>query len=200
MLSIIGGTDGSDNDNFNTICGNTPPQINPDSYPNNYIFTSCDALGETGPAEGIIFYDKGFVSDGWRYLEAAPALWNGGSADPISAWSNVITAVGTTGTAIGTGLANTTAIIAQSGHTASAAKLCRDYTGGGKTDWFLPSKDELTQLYEQKAVIDGLSPADGYWSSSEFNSSDAWLLYNDDGIHYNMAKNIQEWVRAVRTF
>jgi hypothetical protein len=133
-------------------------------------------------------------------LEAAPALWNGGSADPISTWSNVIIAVGTTGTAIGTGLENTDAIIAQSGHTASAAKLCRNYTGGGKTDLFLPSKDELTQIYAQKAVIGGLSPADGYWSSSEANASDAFLLQNTDGLPANMGKTVPEWVRAIRAF
>ena len=30
-------------------------------------------IGSTGPAGGVIFYDKGEFSDGWRYLEAAPA-------------------------------------------------------------------------------------------------------------------------------
>ena len=30
-------------------------------------------IGDVGPAGGIIFYDKGSKSDGWRYLEAAPA-------------------------------------------------------------------------------------------------------------------------------
>jgi hypothetical protein len=39
-------------------------------------------IGDTGPAGGIIFYDKGDSSDGWQYLEAAPpdfeftANWN----------------------------------------------------------------------------------------------------------------------------
>jgi hypothetical protein len=43
----------------------------------------------------------------------------------IRAWSNVTgTAVTGTGTAIGTGFANTLKIIAQSGHTASAALSC----------------------------------------------------------------------------
>jgi TolB-like protein len=30
-------------------------------------------IGETGPAGGLVFHDKGRVIDGWRYLEAAPA-------------------------------------------------------------------------------------------------------------------------------
>ena len=38
-----------------------------DSVSTEYI------VGDTGPAGGIIFYDKGYYSDGWRYLEAAPA-------------------------------------------------------------------------------------------------------------------------------
>lgn len=29
-------------------------------------------VGDTGPAGGIVFYDKGDNSDGWQYLEAAP--------------------------------------------------------------------------------------------------------------------------------
>ncbi len=73
-------------------------------------------LRDVGPAGGWIFWKSGN-----NYLEAAPLdLAN-------STWSNIIgTAIGTTGTAIGTGQANTTAIIGQAGHTDSAAKLCDD--------------------------------------------------------------------------
>ena len=52
-----------------------------------------------------------------------------------------------TDTAIGTGSANTDAIIAQNGAgTNYAAGLARAYRGGGYSDWFLPSKAELNQL------------------------------------------------------
>ena len=75
----------------------------------NYTFNVAYYLRDTGPSGGLIFYDKGSYSNGWRYLEAA-------SIDQSSTqvWSNVWqTAVGSTGTAIGTGLSNTTDIIAQ---------------------------------------------------------------------------------------
>lgn len=74
------------------------------------------ALRDVGPAGGWIFYKNG--ND---YLEAAPYDCD------YSVWSNIQdTAVGTTGTAIGTGNANTGAIISQGGHVTSAAKLCAD--------------------------------------------------------------------------
>ena len=35
-------------------------------------FASANGI-QRGPAGGFVFYDKGYYSDGWRYLEAAPA-------------------------------------------------------------------------------------------------------------------------------
>jgi len=123
-------------------------------------------IGDTGPSGvGIVFY----ITDGGLHgLEAAPALWYGGTADPVAEWSNMSVVIGAAagGTAIGTGLANTDAIIAQEGYTPSGPSLCRDYTGGAKTDWFLPSQDELNQMYLQKDTIGGFS-GDQYWSSTE---------------------------------
>jgi hypothetical protein len=56
-------------------------------------------------------------------------------------------------------------------------------------------------MYAQKEIIGGLSTTgDGYWSSSEANASYALLLYNYDGLNYNVPKNFQEWVRPVRAF
>ncbi|MEI6388047.1 MAG: chitobiase/beta-hexosaminidase C-terminal domain-containing protein, partial [Spirochaetota bacterium] len=62
------------------------------------------AVGDTGPAGGIVFYDKGSVSDGWRYLEAAPSDQSAGIR-----WYNGTYISVSTGTAIGSGKANTAA-------------------------------------------------------------------------------------------
>lgn len=100
-------------------------------------------LRSKGSAGGWIFYDKGKYTDGWRYLEAAPedqskhTIW-GCSGDAKS---------GANGTAIGTGKSNTRSALQNCGTVNSAARLCADYRGGGKNDWFLPSKDELNLMY-----------------------------------------------------
>jgi len=98
-------------------------------------------------------------------------------------------------------LANSNAIIAQTGHTESAAKVCRDYNGGGKTDWFLPSKDELAALYLQKDIVGGFSPNDNsYWSSSEYTSPRALYQTFTTGSQGAIDKNNTSRVRAVRAF
>jgi len=122
-----------------------------------------------------------------------------------SAWSNVITTlIGTTGTAIGTGLANTTAIIGQSGHISSSAKICYDYLVTVESitydDWFLPSKYELDKLYINKGAIGGFT-GNYYWSSSEYGTAlNAWHQDFDSGTQLNTNKNSSAWVRAVRNF
>jgi hypothetical protein len=118
---------------------------------------------------------------------------------------------GASGTAIGTGSANTTAIIAQGGDEQFpyAAHVARDYRGGGFSDWYLPSKDELCQLYVNRDVIGGFyRPSWGgvgyYWSSSQSaaQANRAWCqdfggLSGKSGISF---KGFPFRVRAVRSF
>jgi len=58
-------------------------------------------LYKKGPAGGYVFYEKGSVSDGWRYLEAAPA-----SSEFNAQWGAYGKDVSGTLTGIGTGRAN----------------------------------------------------------------------------------------------
>ena len=155
------------------------------------------AVGDTGPATGIVFYDKGSYSDGWRYLESATSD-QGVATAWINGGATQTTLNGNTSTAIGTGHANSDAIVAQTDHTDSAAKVCLDYTYGGYDDWFLPSKDELDQMYQQEGVIGGF--VSDYWSSSEDAAGHAWLQSFGNGDQVSGDKNDGMYVRAVRAF
>jgi len=141
--------------------------------------------------------DPGYIAGQTHGLIAATADLNGGVE---IAWSNITdTLVGTTGTALGTGQANTTAIVGQSGCTSGAAYLCDHLTEGSYSDWYLPSKDELNQLYLNRVVIGGFDDY-YYWSSSEFSASNAWAQFFATGEQLNGIKDNPSLVRAVRAF
>ena len=155
-------------------------------------------IGSTGPAGGIVFYDKGSITDEWRYLEAAPSDLPG-----TYKWGDTTTSV-TTGEAIGTGESNTGAIIVAmdgAGFTEDyAAKACADFIFGEMNDWFLPSKDELNELYKQKTSVGGFQSS-YYWSSSEHSAAQAsrQLLFSG-GTQSTADKSEVRPVRAVRAF
>ncbi|MFA6507101.1 MAG: hypothetical protein WCT14_13455, partial [Treponemataceae bacterium] len=142
---------------------------------------------------GIVFYDKGSVSDGWRYLEAAPedqsnsiAWWPSltwvYTLSPWNITSYTAALTISTSTAIGTGKENTAAIIAKQTGTIYAAYICANYAGGSLNDWFLPSLEELHLMYLNMKVqgIGGLG-SQLYWSSTQYNPAyaygNAWSVY-----------------------
>jgi hypothetical protein len=115
------------------------------------------------------------------------------------------------------GAANTTAIIAQAGSTSSAALTARNHNGGGFSDWYLPSFNELLLLYNNFYIINRtLSTAgttmdqNSYWSSTESNSSNAIFLNMNQVSNSNASlyiygmgrtqKNQYGYVRAIRAF
>ena len=106
-----------------------------------------------------------------------------------------------TGTAIGTGFSNTNKIIASQGEPAIsyAAGLARAYTGGGYTDWYLPSKDELEKVSYTREIIGGFVNY-YYWSSSEFDLRKAWYQTFFSGRQYTTVKGEPAIVRAIRSF
>ena len=156
------------------------------------------AIGDTGPAGGWIFYDKGSSSDGWRYLEAAPS--DQSASAPWGCYGVSIS--GADGTAVGTGKQNTIDIEAGCATAGTAADICANLSLGGYSDWFLPSKDELNLMYTNLKVA-GVGGFDGsyYWSSSESYDTAA-----DGQNFYNGIQNATDGkltplrVRAARAF
>jgi len=134
-------------------------------------------IGDTGPGGGKIFYysGTGFImtdtNERCYYLEVAPTYKS-------CAWTTASfasTRINNLGTTIGTGRRNTALIIATNPGYISfpAADFCKNYTGGDKTDWFLPSKDELNQLYVNRAAVSFMGTVT-YLSSSQFGDTSVW--------------------------
>lgn len=154
---------------------------------------------------GIVAYilqsgDPGYVTGETHGLIAAAA--NQSSGIIWAKADNQSTAVpGGTSTAIGSGSANTDNIIAQNGLDSTyAAGLARSYTGGDYHDWYLPSLDELTKLYDNRVAIGGFSAA-YYWSSFEGDATTARSKHFSVGSISIQAKSTPwTYVRAVRSF
>lgn len=151
-------------------------------------------IGDTGPAGGIIFYDKGNNSGGWRYLEAAPA------DIAKSVWQNPPREFEGTKDTIGSGKQNTQLI----GENGRAILLILQYRQGGFSDWFLPSKAELDLMYINLQMKDLGNFSDGwYWSSTTYklySTNYAWAQRFSDGSQDTKGQGETYSVRPIRQF
>ena len=158
------------------------------------VNTHVYQIGDTGPAGGIVFH----LSDntGLNGLEAAPedliySIWGCQGTDIIG-----------TDSALGTGMKNTNLIVAGCADLNSAANRAKAYILSGYNDWYLPSKDELKLLQDQKFIIGNMRVDWTYWSSTQSYSQEAWVQSFATGLIYD------EWkgepyvlpVRAIRSF
>lgn len=119
-------------------------------YGNQQTFKSTGYVGGSG---GYVFYDKGETTNGWRYLEAysSAMLYNSSNYFYWSCNSNFISGISN---AIGTGKENSHAIKNICNYTNVASALSLDMTYNGQTagSWFIPSIDELKELYKMKVA------------------------------------------------
>jgi hypothetical protein len=168
-------------------------------------------VGDTGPGGGKIFYKAATpfacgptLNLSCTYLEAAPPI-NGVKDNSGRAWSTggnqTISVPGANELAIGGGYKNSLAIVAQSGNVAasSAAVQSRAYTGGSLTDWYLPSKDELTELWTLKNTVGGFENTN-YWSSSEFDPTNGWRRAFQGSSQSGGGKSNAFYFRPIRAF
>lgn len=121
--------------------------------------------GDKGPGGGIVVHDLGYEAEWGRYLEVAPKGWSGKARDPLAL---LLEDPDDEGPELpddeGSGRSNTQILQPHS----EAASLACDYRGGGKDDWFLPSRDELKLIYSYWARTGELGLVKGgpYWTSS----------------------------------
>ena len=213
----------------NTACNTTDP--NQPTYDGSSTFDLANnnacctyppplAIGDTYEG-GIIFYldglGGGMVVDNEDFLDS-------NSNVVTLKWGCSGTVTNANGLAIGTGAQNTAdidAVCSDTGVDCAADFILGNNINGnnykGYNDWFLPSYDELIEIYN--AVGPGASGTntagdsltnianlitDGtpYWSSTELIAAHTLALsvQMNDGSTYNHPKNISVYFRAVRTF
>ena len=161
------------------------------------------AIGDTGPAGGLIFYENpNSATDGWRYLEAAPYDQSAGAK-----WGCFRKAIaGARGTAVGTGRQNTLDMLAACAEPGTAADLCANFNLNGIRGWFLPSRDELALMYRNLKANGAVDFRDGgvadnftYWASSQQTADmAAHIDFADLGRQHGDDKDYPRRVRAIR--
>ena len=178
----------------------TVPAVKPDPAP---VTQKAYQVGDTGPAGGLIFYDKGNNTGGWRYLEAAPE-----EAEFRAKWSEtsflVADEYNRIRSEIGFGKSNTRLIIAKCrevpGNWDTAAQQCDNLALNGFDDWFLPSQSELDQIFGNlKRKNIGNFKNELYWSSTETSGGGSAYIqnFNNGKLDYYGKTNIY-YVRPIR--
>ena len=182
------------------------------------------SIGSTGPGGGVIFYydPNGFIvemidpSDNYiaYYLEAAIEDVSSSGISWCDCWPEGCyraTGPGLQGTeqGIGKGRRNTVLIVSNSFHQNdnagnNAAIACFEYRGGGKDDWFLPSRDELMAFFNNRSIIPNRGSSTYYWSSNQAGTQNAWRQRIGtavvSSVQNSYFKQSTQNVRAIRAF
>lgn len=86
-----------------------------------------------------------------------------------------------------------------------AIEICENLNAAGHSDWYLPARDELQQLYTNQVAInanatENFNPS-GYWTSSEWTAGVtnlAWQVSFASGTAGNETKTNSRYVRCIR--
>lgn len=165
-------------------------------------------VGNIGPGGGIVFYVAPSPQSWGQYLEAAPSNWSGSIFDPYTQWcalgdtllaSHINNAEGVknNSSAIGSGKVNSELMF--SSCMKGIANLVKEYKGGGKSDWYIPSTNEMTELLNKSAIVGDLSVT-SYWSSTLAPVYGGWDQLVPIGTNYTSDETNASSVRPIRAF
>jgi hypothetical protein len=130
-------------------------------------------VGDIGAGGGVVFYVPETPQWWGRYMEAAPNRWNGRWSDSsFVSGCYGLSIPGASAVGLGSGRRNTEAIVAACPEANIAARVADGLVLNGKSDWFLPSRDELNAMYPHRAGV-GIQIAEDYqwYDSSTFPSA-----------------------------
>ena len=158
------------------------------------------------PSGGYTFYEnKNYVQDSsdpdknWKYLEVSSKDYCDNSpTDTTFEWGSKEYIE--TSTAVNSGSSNTEKM---SKLTSSVAKNIWNQTGdGGKTDWYIPSKDELALIFKEVAAKGNGSFSGYYWSSSAKDNDSAWNLSTNESAsgEHSASRDTKCHIRLIRKF
>ena len=174
------------------------------------------SVGETVVLDGIesvIIYDVGSEQSWGRYLcvdkshdlsyyirgidEVDSGSTTDSSTTPLPEWGGYETVTGITSQYIGDGLSNTNSLISMKlePNTSGWPVLwdwVEQFRSNYSNDWFVPTYQELQQVYYQKNYLKNLSTLHNtyYWTSSEYDSDTAYSVFFYGGpSDYNTYKN-----------
>jgi len=155
------------------------------------------SVGDTGPEGGLVAI---VTEDGCDGMEA----WTADEGQSLYGCDG--TETGATLTGIGGGGPNSAVILDAGCGTALDLVRAADYNGAG--DWFLPSRDELTAMYNTigpRGSVDPSGNAGGfitgvYWTSSEISATHVYGVNFENGSAPSQPKDFNRYIRAVRYF
>lgn len=159
----------------------------------------------TGPAGGYVIYDDG--SGGG--IEMAPYdltfIDNQNGYEDLSwwyEWGCFSTSIPGTSSALGSGANNSALILSGCGSDNIAARACSEYSYGGFSDWYLPSKDEIILMDSliQDKGYGSISKTYDYWTSTEYTSTNAYGYSFSEETFSAFSKHSTLRVRPVRSF
>ena len=98
---------------------------------------------------------------------------------------------------IGTGYQNTIELVEFCAESAEAANTVLAFESDDYSDWYLPSKDELFEMYNS---IGDNNFSGWYWSSTKYQNYGAWTMNLNNGNISQGGQNDDDKIRAIRAF